>query len=82
MLKKLISVFAIAMFLGTMSAPLAAMAVLKAGGKCCVASHKCCCPAPCKGSKDCCCKDKACKDSCVKDCSKKCPTPKQGCCKN
>jgi len=82
MLKKIASIFIVLMFVSMVSIPFAAMAAAKPGGKCCLASHQCCCPVPCKGSKDCCCKDKACKDVCVKDCSKKCPTAAKGCCKH
>ena len=74
MYKKIVSVFALVILLGTMSVPLAAMAASKADSKCCIASHECCCPAPCKGSKDCCCKAKSCKKACKKNCSKQCPT--------
>lgn len=71
MIKKLISVFAIVMFVAAMSMPLAALAATpKAGGKCCVSSNKLCC------------KDHSCKGTCVKDCGKQCPTAAMGCCKH
>ncbi len=70
MLNKLVSVFAIVMFLGALSMPMAAMAAENAGGKCCVSANKSCC------------KDHACKASCVNDCGKQCPTAAMGCCAN
>jgi hypothetical protein len=68
MLNKLVSVFAIVMFLGALSMPMAAMAAENAGAKCCIASDQGCC------------KNHACKDACVNACGAQCPTAAMGCC--